>query len=262
MKQIALKLLSALAMIAALPAFGLDVAGVQLGSNLPEALQKLQQVNPKFSIRTITNSSGPSGLIAIGKEPRSNNMGQVNNIPVDEMLVLKAELDKVWFIGRRQDIAKDQSFTTETLKSGLTKKYGTPSKFVDGSSFDEPGTKSGVMTWAYDRSGKQSFIEYKLPPGTYPENQSACIYVNLNNTQSPVNDNSTSIRFPYDTKSTCGLILDAVWVSVDGFVKSLVINAFEVKTLHDAKVILENQAATDKQRAFDDQANKKIAPKL
>lgn len=261
-KPFLLNLLVPLATMAALPAFCFDVSGVQLGSDLNGAIQQLKQVNPKFQIITISSVKEQTGLIGVAKEPRPSFSGEVVNTPVDEMLVFKAELDKIWYIERDQYPARDQGFTADTLKSALLKKYGPPSKPDEPSNFEQPGIKSGYMAWAYDRSGKQSFVEYKLPPGTFPENQVVCSYVQLASKQSPVNDFSTSIQFPYSTTKTCGVILQAYWESVDGFVKRYMVSAYDVKTLYDYQIKLARQAEADKQRAFDEQVNKKIAPKL
>lgn len=257
-----LKLISALALLGAIPAFGFDVAGVRLGSNLNDAISPLKEANPKFKLTQISSDTGPTGLIAVAKESRPNEFQQLNVVPVDEILVFKAQLEKVWFIERQQYLTKEQGFTAATLKSALIKKYGPPSQPDAPSAFEQPGIKEGYMAWAYDRNGKQSFVEYKLAPGTFPEDQVVCSYLQLGTKQSPVNDHSTSIQFPLSTTKACGVILQAYWQSVDGFVKYYSVSAYDVKTLYDYQTNVAMQEETARKKAFDDQANKKIAPKL
>jgi hypothetical protein len=262
LRKLTLNLIAALATTAALPAFCLDVAGVQLGSSLNDAIKPLQAANPKFKFTQISSETGPTGIIAVAKEPRANEFQQVNTVPVDEILVFKAQLANIWFIERQQYLTQEQGFTAETLKTALIKKYGQPSQPDAPSAFEQPGIKEGYMAWAYDRNGKQSFVEYKLAPGTFPENQVVCSYVQLGSKQSPVNDFSTSIQFPFNTTKTCGVILQAYWKSVDGFVKYYSVSAYDVKTLYDFQTNTAMQEEANRKKAFDEQANKKIAPKL
>lgn len=262
LRKLTLNLIALLATMAALPAFCLDVAGVQLGSSLNDAIKPLQAANPKFKFTQISSETGPSGIIAVVKEPRPNDSLQINIVPVDEILVFKAQLERVWYIKREQHIAKEQGFTPETLKSALIQKFGPPSQADEPNIFELPGVKEGSMLWAYDRNGKQSFAEYKLAKGTLSENQSVCSYVSTYASESPVNDFSTSIKFPVSTSKNCGVIIVAYWQSVDGFVKYHSVFAYDVKALYDFQTNAATQDEANKKRAFDEQANKKIAPKL
>ena len=176
----------------ALTAQANELAGIKFGMSLTEAKSSLATNAKGLKMLSVSNNGIENGIYGYTEKGDPNK-------DYDQVLAIKGDADRIWFVERIQMLPANKRFTLEALIESLRKRYGKESSLT-------PQYTS--MDWSFDNSGR-------LFSGGIFDNGAPCPEMGFVEGKGVTTPTMNIIKTPQIIGKTCKAYYKAFWSTGD-----------------------------------------------